>query len=161
MAGVASNLGAALEDRVRRNGYVRMTKREEAPLSEVLRMMAREALTGVSGAARAEKMVAAWRPVVESRLGTRLKDLGKLMRDQDAYAREVRRILQTLALEQAAKANRIQTKTKARAKAKPKTPPTRRRAAAKKTTRRPKCRKPPMPTLVAAIGRDRRRKRRR
>jgi cobaltochelatase CobT len=100
MAGVAANLGAALDDRVRRNGYDRMSKREEAPLSEVLRLMAREALTGAAPPRGAEKMVAAWRPVVESRLGPRLKDLSKLMRDQDAYAREVRRILQTLALEQ-------------------------------------------------------------
>ena len=46
MAGVAANLSAALDERYRRQGFDRITDREQAPLAEVMRLLARESLTG-------------------------------------------------------------------------------------------------------------------
>src|SRR5690606_219785 len=47
MVGVASNLGAALEERCRTQGYARIADRESAPLAEVVALLAREAMTGM------------------------------------------------------------------------------------------------------------------
>src|SRR5262249_50400262 len=48
MVGVADNLAAALDEHCRQRGYHRVSERAEAPLSEALRLLAREALTGAS-----------------------------------------------------------------------------------------------------------------
>jgi cobaltochelatase CobT len=99
MAGVASNLGVALDDRCRRQGYDRVTRRDDANLPEVLNLLAREALTGAAPPPSARAMIDAWRPVIESRLPARLEGLQKLLHRQDDYARAVRRLLAQLALD--------------------------------------------------------------
>jgi cobaltochelatase CobT len=99
MAGVAGNLGAAIDDRSRRQGYDRVTGRDEAMLPEALRLLAREALTGAAPPPTAKAMVDAWRPFVAQHMPTRFDSLQKLMADQDAYARETRRLLNQLALD--------------------------------------------------------------
>ncbi|HLG89890.1 MAG TPA: cobaltochelatase subunit CobT [Alphaproteobacteria bacterium] len=99
MAGVASNLGAALDDRCRRQGLDRVTKRDEAQLPEALRLLAREALTGAPPPPAAKGLIDAWRPVITAKLPTRLEGLHKVLHDQDQYAREVRRLLTQLSLD--------------------------------------------------------------
>jgi cobaltochelatase CobT len=93
MAGIASNLGAAIVDRCRRQGFDRVTTRDEDMLPEVLKLLAREALTGQAPPPAAKAMVDAWRPFVDAKMAASLTGLQKLLHEQDAYARETRRLL--------------------------------------------------------------------
>ncbi|HYE48044.1 MAG TPA: cobaltochelatase subunit CobT [Azospirillaceae bacterium] len=99
MAGVAANLGAAMEEKYRRQGYDRITERDQVPLSEVMRLLAREAMTGEAPPASAGAAVDLWRPWVQEKLGRDLSGLSRTMGDQDLYAREVRRLLSELDME--------------------------------------------------------------
>jgi cobaltochelatase CobT len=99
MAGVAANLGAAADDRCRRQGFDRVTGREDAMLPEALKLLAREALTGAAPPPAARAMVEMWRAYIEQRMPTRLESLNGLLHDQDEYARETRRLLTQLSLD--------------------------------------------------------------
>ncbi|WP_207483441.1 cobaltochelatase subunit CobT [Arenibaculum pallidiluteum] len=99
MAGVAANLDAALDDRYRRQGLDKVTNRDEAPLAEAMRLLAREALTGNPPPVSARFAVDLWRPWIEQKLGRDLQSLSRLAGDQEAYAREVRRLLARLDME--------------------------------------------------------------
>ncbi|WP_119679883.1 cobaltochelatase subunit CobT [Indioceanicola profundi] len=99
MIGVAQNLGAALEERYRRQGFDRISDRDQAPLSDALRLLAREAITGAEPPPSARSAVELWRPWVQDKLGDSLGSLAGLMDDQDAYARSVRRLLTDLDME--------------------------------------------------------------
>ncbi len=98
MQGVSQNLKAALEERCRTQGYARMVERETAPLADVVALITREAITGEAPPAAAKRMVDAWRPWVESRAGADFLQLSKLIEDQEAYASQVRRLIQDLDL---------------------------------------------------------------
>jgi cobaltochelatase CobT len=99
MAGVAANLGAAIDDRARRQGFDRSTTRDDAMLPEALKLLAREAMTGEAPPPAAKAMVDAWRPFVAEHMPTRFNSLNKLLHDQDEYARESRRLLSQLSLD--------------------------------------------------------------
>jgi cobaltochelatase CobT len=99
MAGVAGNLGAAIDDRARRQGFDRSTTREDTMLPEALKLLAREALTGEAPPPSAKAMVDAWRPFVAEHMPTHFDSLQKLLHEQDDYARETRRLLSQLSLD--------------------------------------------------------------
>jgi len=99
MVGVASNLGAAIDDRCRRQGFDRVTTRDDTLLPEALKLLAREAMTGEAPPPSARAMVDAWRPFVAEHMPTRFSSLQKLVHDQDEYAREARRLLSQLSLD--------------------------------------------------------------
>ncbi|HSK38740.1 MAG TPA: cobaltochelatase subunit CobT [Arenibaculum sp.] len=99
MPGVAANLGAALDERYRRNGLDRVTQRDDVPLPEVMRLLAREILTGQAPPPSARQAVELWRPWVDERIGKTIDSLTELVGDQHAYAREVRRLLSQLDME--------------------------------------------------------------
>ena len=99
MAGVASNLAAALDERCRREGFDQIQERGQAPLPEVLRLIAREVLTGAPPPPSAAHAVDLWRPWIEEKLGADLHGLARLAEDQDGYARAVRRLLAELDME--------------------------------------------------------------
>ncbi len=99
MAGCNLNLEAALEERYRNRGYARAQNREEVPLSEALRLLAREAMTGQAPPPSGQRIVDLWRPHFDAEV---LKDIHALdaeAADQQTYARTVRRLLQHLDLE--------------------------------------------------------------
>ena len=98
MSGVAANLAAALEERCRVQGFARISDREQAPLVEVLSLLAREAMTGASPPAEARRMVDLWRPWIESKAGADLAALARLLDDQDTFAQAVRRLIADLDL---------------------------------------------------------------
>lgn len=108
MAGVALNLAAAVDERCRNRDYAQITEREDAPLAEVIGLLTRECLVGISPPESARQMVNLWRPILESRAGKDLADLKKHIDDQDAYARAVRRLIHDLELgdEDSAKTDR-------------------------------------------------------
>ncbi len=99
MAGVSANLGAAIDDRSRRQGFDRVTTRDDAMLPEALKMLAREALTGQLPPPSARAMVDSWRPYIAEHMPSRFDSLQKVLLDQDEYARESRRLLTQLSLD--------------------------------------------------------------
>jgi cobaltochelatase CobT len=99
MEGVAQNLGAALDHRYRRQGFDRIQEKNDVTLSEVLRLMARESMTGAPPPDSAKNVVELWRPWVETKIGKNFENLRDSMRDQDAYAKGVRKLLADLDLE--------------------------------------------------------------
>jgi len=98
MLGVAANLEAALEEHIRVRGFDKVEQREEAPLPEVLRLLAREALTGQPVPSAARQMVELWRDLVEEKTGSHLRALKNVMEDQEAFAEAVELVLQDLDL---------------------------------------------------------------
>ncbi len=96
MAGVASNLEAALEERCRTKGFARITEREQAPIAEAVAMLAREAITGRPPPPSARDMVDLWRPFIESKIGPALGDLEKNLHDQTHFQEVVRRMITDL-----------------------------------------------------------------
>ena len=96
MPGVAANLGAAMEDKFHRQGYEALTRREDVPMHEVLRLLAREAMTGAAPPESSQGALSLWRPMIEEKIAADLGKLAGVAGDQDAYAAEVRRILSHL-----------------------------------------------------------------
>ncbi len=96
MAGCAVNLSAVLDERARERGYARIRAREDAPLAEVLGLLAREAMTGQAPPPQARAMVDLWRPFLDERVRSHLAVLSKVMGDQAAYAKAVRKLLTDL-----------------------------------------------------------------
>ena len=99
MVGVADNLAAALDEHCRQRGYARVTERDQAPLAEVMRLLAREAMTGMPPPPNARRIVDLWRPVLDERVHQDLARLVRLMDDQQAYAKAVRQLLADLDIE--------------------------------------------------------------
>jgi len=98
MTGVAANLAAALQSRCRSRGYERVTTREDAPLVDVLSLLAREAMTGAPPPPAAAHMVDLWRPCLEPQVHAHLERLGASADDQGAFGRSVHGLLAALGL---------------------------------------------------------------
>ncbi|MBP2292253.1 cobaltochelatase subunit CobT [Azospirillum rugosum] len=99
MPGIAANLEASLDERYHRQGFDRMEDRDQVPLAEALRLIAREAMTGAVPPPSAAHAVDLWRPWIVDKLGTDLHGLAEHIGDQDAYARAVRKLLAELDME--------------------------------------------------------------
>ena len=93
MAGTAGNLEAALEDRYRTQGFSEFTEREQAPLAEMVRLLAREALTGRPPPPAASRVFDMWRAELESHVGAHLSKLKSSRQDQRAFAAALRGLL--------------------------------------------------------------------
>ena len=98
MAGVADNLEAALEEHCRSRGYAEIAQGEHAPLPDVLRMLAREALTGQAPPPSASRMVDLWRPLLEPKIAPALNELSELVDSQRGFADKSREVLRILGL---------------------------------------------------------------
>jgi cobaltochelatase CobT len=99
MKGVAANLTASLDEHCRQRGFNRLTEREHAPLGEALRLLAREAMTGLPPPASAKRLVELWRPEIGEAARADLAGLPGVMNDQRAYAKAVRRLISDLDLD--------------------------------------------------------------
>jgi cobaltochelatase CobT len=96
MEGVKQNLTAQLEQRLVARGLGRAKSREDAALADVMELMVREALTGQKPPASLAAAVDLWRPFIEERAGADLKKLESVLRDQKAFARLTRQLLNHL-----------------------------------------------------------------
>ncbi|MEQ9606450.1 MAG: cobaltochelatase subunit CobT [Kiloniellaceae bacterium] len=96
MCGVAQNLDAALEEQYRVRGLSRAQTREDVPLSEALRLMAREAMTGAPLPPSTRAAVDLWRPMLGADVMQDLRELGRRAGDQATFAEKVRDMLQHL-----------------------------------------------------------------
>ena len=99
MAGVVANLDAAIDARYRGQGLARAMAGEDVPLSEVMRMMAREAMTGCRPPPAARAMIDALRPTFDPKVLKDLQSLGGLVDDQEAFALALRQLIADLDLD--------------------------------------------------------------
>jgi cobaltochelatase CobT len=96
MPGMATNLGAMLEDRYRRKDVARYTDRREAPLEDAVALIVREKLTGAPPPEAALPMVELWRQWIEDKASAQLAHLTDNLHDQAAFSRMSRDIIAAL-----------------------------------------------------------------
>ena len=96
MEGVAGNLSAMLEDRYHRGAYGEVSDRADAPLEDAVALIVRERLTGMKPPEAGQKIVDLWRPIIESRAGKELDQLGDSIENQRNFAKAVHKLLQSL-----------------------------------------------------------------
>jgi cobaltochelatase CobT len=98
MKGVAKNVEAALEARLKSKGYAQARDRNEAPLAEAVGLVVRERLTGRPIPPAGKAVVEAWRAHIEEKAGGDLEKLFDSIKDQTSFAKMTRRILTDLGL---------------------------------------------------------------
>ena len=96
MVGVGENLASALEQQYRRQGLHRVTERTEATLPEVVRLMARERLTGKPPPPAARQICEQWASWLKGKVGNDLARLEECVDDQSAYGEAVRQLISDL-----------------------------------------------------------------
>ena len=98
MAGVAANLGHALELKIRTDPISRAQAADEVPISTALSLIVRERLTGLAvpmAAADGVEMLRGW---IEEKAGSDLDALGLALDDQTAFAALTQTMLEHLNL---------------------------------------------------------------
>ncbi len=87
MPGVAVNIAEVLEQRARAEGLDRAVRREQVPLGDVMRLIARERFAGLAPPPSARSAVDLWRDEVEAKAGATLDRLKDLLGDQEAFSK--------------------------------------------------------------------------
>jgi cobaltochelatase CobT len=98
LAGVAANLRAAAADHCKRQGFENLRSPNDAPLPEVLRLIAREMLAGAPPPDEARELVKHWKSRLSPQAKKGMSELGKYLDDQDAFAQAARRLIADLDL---------------------------------------------------------------
>jgi cobaltochelatase CobT len=101
MAGVAANLKARLDENCEADGYDRMTKRDQLPVSAALALLAREKMSGQPAPAAARKILDLWRGTVGDQAEAALDELARMQDDQSGYGRAARKLLAAMNLAEA------------------------------------------------------------
>jgi cobaltochelatase CobT len=96
MKGVASNLHSMNTEKYAKANFSGIINREDAPLSEAVAMMVREAVTGQKPPESAGKVLDLWRPFIEEKAGGDFTNLAQVVEDQQAFARVVRHMLSAM-----------------------------------------------------------------
>jgi len=96
MPGCGENLDARVGHHYSKAQFSKIEAREDAPLTDAVALMVREALTGAPVPLGATKLVDFWRPWINEKIGGELTRLATELNDQDAYAQLVRDILTQL-----------------------------------------------------------------
>ena len=96
MMGVADNLHAALEERCRVRGYGRLRDQAEAPLSEAVGLLMREALNDRELPADGRNLLDLWRADLLEKSGSDLDGLLGNLDDQKAFAKAARQLIRDL-----------------------------------------------------------------
>ncbi|MEM7406601.1 MAG: cobaltochelatase subunit CobT [Pseudomonadota bacterium] len=99
MAGVAQNLDAALNQRCREAGYEHVADRADAPLTEAIRLLAREAMTGLPPPEAGQKLTELWRDALDDSVHETLASLGEHVENQENFAEAARELLRALGFE--------------------------------------------------------------
>jgi cobaltochelatase CobT len=100
MAGVEGNLMAALVDQCRQRGFHRIRAKEDAPLADVIGLLAREVLMGAAPPPGARHMVDLWRGSLEGKVGKDLAYLAHCLDNQGRYADAARQLIRDLNLDE-------------------------------------------------------------
>lgn len=98
LPGVSANITAMIDQHCRDRRFDRATSREQAPLAEALRVLARERLCGSPPPPAAQAMAELWRPFFDTRVAPRLDALREHLRDERAFAAGLRELIGALGL---------------------------------------------------------------
>ncbi|MEX1181378.1 MAG: cobaltochelatase subunit CobT [Cucumibacter sp.] len=98
LPGMRGNIGSAIEDRLFRANLGAISDIGDAPLAEALGLVLREKLTGMAIPPSGDRLVGFWRAEIETRAGTALARLDRLLDDQEAFSRGAREVLRDLDL---------------------------------------------------------------
>jgi len=98
LAGCSQNIAQSLEFRCKAEGYDRALRREEIPLTEAMRLIARERFTGAKPLPATAHALELWRPWVEGKAGRALTRLSECLDDQALFSRRLRELLKSLDL---------------------------------------------------------------
>jgi cobaltochelatase CobT len=101
MSGVAANLRARLAEQCEAEGYDRMTRKDQLPLSAALSLLAREKVSGQPAPEAALRVLDLWRDTLGDQADEALAEMAKATDDQESYARAARRLLAALDLAEA------------------------------------------------------------
>jgi len=99
LAGVRSNLNAALLTRLERTGALRNTDAERVPLAEAVALLLRERVTGERAPDGAGAMLDLVRVPLEGKAGDQLDRLAEAAGDQTAFAEALKAVLRALDLD--------------------------------------------------------------
>jgi cobaltochelatase CobT len=101
MSGIAANLRARQSEQAEAEGYDRMTRKDQLPLTAALSLLARERLTGEPVPEAARRVVDLWRDSLGPRADDALAEMARNAEDQDAFGRSARKLLAALDLAEA------------------------------------------------------------
>ncbi len=101
MDGIAANLRARLAEECEAEGYDRMTRREQLPISAALGLLARERMSGEAGPSAAARVLDQWRDTLGAPAEAALAEMARVSADQKAFTRAARRLLAALDLAEA------------------------------------------------------------
>ena len=93
MAGVRHNLRAKLEEECEAEGYDRMTRKDQMPISAALSLLLRERMTGEATPPAARRVLETWREELGENAQTAMDELVASAGDQEAYAKAARKLL--------------------------------------------------------------------
>jgi cobaltochelatase CobT len=96
MPGASMNLGAALEEKYRSQGFDAITDLEEAPVGEIVRLLVREAMTGDAPPPSARRLVDMCRDKIQPTIDPFLPKLVECADNQSQFADELRGLLLAL-----------------------------------------------------------------
>ncbi|MGB4101504.1 MAG: cobaltochelatase subunit CobT [Alphaproteobacteria bacterium] len=99
MHGVSANLSAKLQHDCRRIGFDQVTTRAQAPIDDIMRLIAFTELSGVPLPPAAMQAVAIWQPLLKNKIDTLWPALRAQLDDQAAYSLIARQMLQNLAFD--------------------------------------------------------------
>lgn len=98
LAGLGRNIGAQLASHCQQKGFCSVKSAADAPLADVLHLLAHEALSGQPIPPVAHKGVELWKPLLESRLAPHWPKLRAALHDQKAFTGEVSALLLSIDL---------------------------------------------------------------
>ena len=98
MKGVADNLFSRLDNHCREKGFDRVFDKADAPIDEVMGLLAREKLAGIPVPDSAKGMVDLWRGEIEEKSGDDFIELLETVRSQKEFASAARKLLKDLDL---------------------------------------------------------------
>jgi cobaltochelatase CobT len=96
MPGTAGNIDAKIGHEARRKGYGEIRQAADAPLPVAANYLIRHLATGRPLPPEAANVMELWRGFIEERCGGTLEDLDEVLKDQAAFARFARRMIDDL-----------------------------------------------------------------
>ncbi len=101
MAGVAANLRFKLSEECEAEGYDRMTRKDQLPITAALPLLAREHMSGEAAPEPARRVLRLWRDSLGEEADAALAEMGRTQNNQRAFARAARKLLAALDLAEA------------------------------------------------------------
>ena len=96
MPGMASNIKAMNTEKYAKANFSGINNKDDAPLAEAVALLVREKLTGEKPPASAGKVLDLWRDFIEDKAAGDLNNLSRVITDQKAFSRLVRRMLTSM-----------------------------------------------------------------